>query len=58
MIAFLLLAPIIFLSVAMSVFMGMLTVFSGVMTLVMGAFMGVMMTWAVSFLTFMIIIFS
>jgi len=48
----------IFLSVAMSVFMGMLTVFSGVMTLVMGAFMGVMMTWAVSFLTFMIIIFS
>ena len=58
MIAFVLLSPMMFISVGMSIFMGTLAVMSYFVMLIMAAFMGVMMTWSTSFLTFMIIVFS
>ena len=52
----------VFVSLAMNVFMGMFMTFLAGMTIAMsviiGVFMGAMMTYAAAFITFMIILFA
>jgi hypothetical protein len=58
MIALLVLIPMVFLAMAMNVFMAMMVAVSAVVTLAMSVFIGALITYGIAFISFMIILFS
>jgi len=58
MISLLVLVPMAFVGMTMSVFMGMLVAISTVVTLTMAVFIGMLVTFGTAFTSFLILIFS
>ena len=58
MIAFMLLFPMVFLSMTMTAFTAMLIAFSAVLTIAMGVFIGALIAYAAAFIGFMMIMFA